>query len=223
MIELVEICKSYPTRFGKRTVLDHITLTVKPGERVGILGRNGSGKSTLIRIIGGSERPTSGKVVRSMSVSWPVALAGGLQHTLSGIDNLKFICRIYGKTVDDKRSFLEEFTELGKYLREPVATYSSGMRTKLALGISLLLDFDCYLVDEALAVGDKQFQEKYQHIIEERKTKSLILVSHLPGQILKNCNVAYVLNEGRLKYFENIKDAIANYNELKTESQMELR
>jgi capsular polysaccharide transport system ATP-binding protein len=223
MIELKNISKYYNSRFGKRVVLDDICLTIHPGERVGILGRNGSGKSTLLNIIGGSEQPSSGKVIRSMSISWPINISGALQGTLSGIDNLKFICRIYNASIDDKRAFIEEFTGLGKYLYEPVAVYSSGMKTKLALGISLVLDFDFYIVDEALAVGDKQFQEKYQDTLERRKSKGLLLVSHSPGQILNNCNVAYVLSEGRLTYFENTKKAIKYFDQLKQKISMELR
>lgn len=223
MIELVNITKTFKTRFGDRTILDGINLTIKPGERVGILGRNGSGKSTLLRIIGGTETVSSGKVIRNMSVSWPIALAGGLQHALTGLDNLKFICRVYGKDYEDKRRFIEDFTDLGHYLREVVANYSTGMRAKLALGISLILDFDCYLIDEVLAVGDKQVQEKYQSIIETRKQKSIIFVSHNPKQIEKNCQKIYVLNQGQLTYFANFSEAFQFNNQLKSQKIMELR
>ena len=222
MIELQNVTKIYNSRFGKRTVLDNISLSIKPGEKVGILGRNGSGKSTLLRIIGGSEPPTSGRIIRNMSVSWPITLASGLQPTLSGIDNLKLICRIYNKPIEGKRAFIEEFTQLGKYLHEPIRVYSSGMRAKLALGLSLILDFECYLVDEALAVGDKQFQDKYQEILEKKKRQSLLFVSHFPGQIEKNCETAYVLNNGKLTHFTNVKEAITTYSKLSHESQMEL-
>jgi len=223
MIIVKGVSKSYMSRFGMRTVLDDISLTINSGERIGILGRNGSGKSTLIRLLGGSETPTSGKIIRNMSVSWPLGLAGGLQHTLSGIDNLKFICRIYNKSIEGKRDFIEEFTELGKYLLEPVGIYSSGMRAKLALAISLIIDFDCYLVDEALSVGDNRLNEKYKAAFEQRKTKTLLLVSHLPKQNIDNCSSVYVLNEGKLTHFKNSRTAVEFYRSLQSESVMELR
>jgi capsular polysaccharide transport system ATP-binding protein len=223
MIKLINITKTYKTRFGDRTILDNINLTIKPSERIGILGRNGSGKSTLLRIIGGIETSSSGKVTRDMSVSWPIGLAGGLQHTLTGLDNLRFICRVYGKDYEDKRRFIEDFTELGHYLREIVANYSTGMRAKLALGISLVLDFDCYLVDEILSVGDNQLQEKYKAVLEQRKSKALILVSHLPKKIIDNCNSVYILNKGKLTHFNNAGLAIKFYNCLKNDGAIELR
>jgi capsular polysaccharide transport system ATP-binding protein len=215
MISIINVTKQYKTRSGINTVLDNINLTINPGERVGILGVNGAGKSTLIRLIGGAEKPTSGKIERKMTVSWPIGISGGLQGTLSGIDNLKLICRIYNKPIDENRAFLEEFTQLGSYLYEPVANYSTGMRTKLGLGISLMIDFDCYLVDEAIAVGDKNLQEKYKDIINKRDTKSMILVSHAERQIKENCESAYVLHDGDLLQYSSPDDAFKFYNLLK--------
>jgi len=223
MIEIENLTKEYKTRSGKRRVLDNISLQIKPGEKVGILGRNGSGKSTLIKLIGGSEAPTSGVIKRNMTVSWSVGINGGLQNTLTGMDNLKFICRIYNKSYDDKISFVKEVTELGKYLFEPVANYSSGMKAKLGLAISMVLDFDCYLVDESLSVGDKNFQEKYKSQLEnKRKDKSMILVSHLENHIKQHCSTIYVLHNGKLKYFPDASAAYEYYNILKNDSSMEL-
>jgi len=216
MIIVQNVTKQYKLRSGIKTVLDNISFTVNPSERVGILGINGAGKSTIIRLIGGVEKPTSGRIVRNMSVSWPIGISGGLQGTLSGIDNLKLICRIYNKPIDENRAFLEEFTELGRYLYEPVANYSTGMRTKLGLGISLMIDFDCYLVDEAIAVGDKNLQDKYKDILNKRKSKSMILVSHAERQIKENCETVYVLHNGNLTKYAHPNPALEFYNCIKS-------
>ena len=143
MIRLANVNRFYPTQSGPVHVLRDVNLTVHPGERVGILGRNGAGKSTLIRLISGAEFPTNGLVERQMSVSWPLAFGGAFQGSLTGLDNLRFICRIYGVDADDKVAFVEEFSELGLYLKEPVKSYSSGMRARLAFAISMVIEFDC--------------------------------------------------------------------------------
>jgi capsular polysaccharide transport system ATP-binding protein len=215
MIVVQNVTKQYKIRSGIKTVLDNISFTVSPSERIGILGINGSGKSTLIRLIGGIENPTSGVIERKMTISWPIGISGGLQGTLSGIDNLKLICRIYNKPIDENRAFIEEFTGLGRYLYEPVANYSSGMRTKLGLGISLMIDFDCYLVDEALAVGDKNMQEKYKAILDMRNTKSMILVSHSERHVKEKCETVYVLHNGGLTKYVHPDPAIEFYKSIK--------
>lgn len=223
MIILKDVSKTYSARFGKRKVLDGINLTIRPGEKVGILGRNGAGKSTLLRIIAGSEKCSQGQVIREMNVSWPMGLSGGLQGTLSGADNVKFLCRVYGLDLNQRLEQVKEITELGKYLREPVATYSSGMKSKLALSISLFLDFDCYLIDESLSVGDKNFQDRYNAELEKRREgKSIVLVTHIESQIKKHCETFYVLNNGSLRKFEYYINAMNFYKNLKSETLMEL-
>ncbi len=137
MIELVNVNKIYPTGHGPAHVLRDVNFQVKPGEHVGILGRNGAGKSTVIRLISGAEQPSSGLVSRQMSVSWPLAFGGAFQGTLTGMDNYRFICRIYAVDPAEKIEFLQEFSELGAYLNEPVRTYSAGMMARLAFGISM--------------------------------------------------------------------------------------
>jgi capsular polysaccharide transport system ATP-binding protein len=214
MIELNNIVKRYHTRNGERTILDHINLTIAPGEKVGILGRNGSGKSTLIRLISGAERPTSGTITRGMSVSWPLAFGGAFQGSLTGLDNLRFICRVYGTTAEDKIPFLQEFSELGKYLLEPVKTYSSGMRARLAFAISMVVEFDCFLIDEIIAVGDHRFHEKCRvELFEKRNDRAMIIVSHDPNYIRQHCQRAAVLVKGKMTEFEDLEKAFAYYDE----------
>ncbi|CAE6840072.1 Polysialic acid transport ATP-binding protein KpsT [Paraburkholderia nemoris] len=214
MIELKEICKEYHTRQGRRRVLDRINLRVNPGEKIGILGRNGAGKSTMIRMISGAELPTSGKIRREMSVSWPLAFGGAFQGSLTGMDNLRFICRVYGADAKAAEPFVQEFSELGYYLREPVKTYSAGMRARLAFAISMAVEFDCFLIDEIVAVGDSRFHAKCHHeLFERRADRSLIIVSHDAGYIREHCNRAAVLVEGKLHTFDQVHDAYAYYQE----------
>lgn len=214
MIHIDHITKRYATRQGDVTVLDDVSLVVKPGEKVGILGRNGAGKSTMIRLISGAERPSSGHIKRSMSVSWPLAFGGAFQGTLTGMDNLRFICRVYGTSADDKVDFVQEFSELGRYLREPVKTYSAGMRARLAFAISMVVEFDCFLIDEIVAVGDSRFHEKCRvELFEKRSDRAMIIVSHDPGYIKAHCQHAAVLVKGKLSAFNEVDEAFAFYQE----------
>ncbi|WP_322075027.1 ABC transporter ATP-binding protein [Burkholderia cenocepacia] len=212
MMHLLDVSKQYQTRSGRRLILDQVNLRVEPGERIGILGRNGAGKSTLIRLIGGSELPTSGQIFRSMSVSWPLAFSGGFQGSLTGLDNLRFVCRIYGKSHEAALPFVEDFSELGVYLREPVKKYSSGMRARLAFAISMAIEFDCFLIDEVIAVGDARFHEKCNvELFEKRKDRAMIIVSHDAGRIREHCTRACVLENGKLYHFDDVNEAYEYY------------
>ncbi|UCV13412.1 ABC transporter ATP-binding protein [Quatrionicoccus australiensis] len=212
MIYLDNVTKSYETRNGRNVVLKNASLKIEMGQRVGILGRNGAGKSTLIKIISGVEAPTSGTVTRKMSVSWPLAFAGGFQGSLSGLDNIRFISRVYGVNFYKIRPFIEDFTELGSYLLEPVKTYSSGMRARLAFGLTMAIEFDCYLIDEVIAVGDSRFHAKcHYELFEQRSDRALLLVSHDPGNIREYCNTAAILRNGKLDSFNSIDEAYSEY------------
>ena len=213
MIELDRVSKTYETRLGPRQVLRQVSMQVGPTERVGVLGRNGAGKSTLIRLISGAEQPTLGAIRRDMSVSWPLAFTGAFQTALTGIDNLKFICRIYGKDWRDKVDYVRDFTELGLYLNEPVRSYSSGMQMRLAFAISMVVEFDCFLIDEVIAVGDARFHNKCHHeLFEKRADRSLIIVSHDAGYIREHCDRACVLQEGHLTTFNTVDEAYEVYS-----------
>jgi len=214
MIEIRNLTKVYPMRGGHNTVLDNLNFTIQPGEKIGILGRNGAGKSTLIRILSGAERPSSGSIKRGMSLSWPLAFGGAFQGSMTGFDNLKFICRIYGVSYEDKVAYVQEFSELGKYLREPVKTYSSGMRARLAFAISMAVEFDCFLIDEIISVGDARFHAKCQHeLFEKRSDRGFIIVSHETHNIREHCTKACVLHQGKLHEFSDIDTAYAWYQE----------
>lgn len=210
-LELLDVHKSYPMNVGRKHVLRGVNAVFRKGERVGVLGRNGTGKSTLVRILGGVEAPTRGRILRSMSVSWPIGMAAGFQQALSGADNSRFIARIYGKPARETVEFVESFAELGEYLNMPVHTYSSGMRSRLGLAISLAIDFDCFLVDEALAVGDTRFGRAFAARLQRA---GLILVTHQPSLVRQLCTRAAVLDQGTLTFYEDIDEALATYNSL---------
>jgi capsular polysaccharide transport system ATP-binding protein len=212
-IDLDRVNKSYRTRHGLTPILKDVSLHVGKGEHVGILGQNGSGKSTLIRILSGSEAATSGKVHRGMSVSWPLAFGGAFLGALTGLDNVRFVCRLYGVDPDQAMPFVQDFTELGKYLREPVKSYSSGMRARLAFAVSMAVDFDCYLIDEIVAVGDDRFQRKCQvELFEKRADKAMLIVSHAPDFIRAHCHKASVLVAGELTNFDDVEEAYRFYS-----------
>ena len=212
MIQMIDVSKVYGIHGGDIKILDNVNLTVRPGRRVGILGRNGAGKSTMIRLISGAERQTSGQILRSMSVSWPLAFGGAFQTGLTGADNLRFICRIYGIDWRDKLSFVEDFSELGRYLREPVRHYSSGMRARLAFAISMVVEFDCFLIDEIIAVGDQGFHEKCRHeLFEKRGNRAMVIVSHDAGYIKEHCHEAAVLSDRKLISFSEVDEAFDYY------------
>jgi capsular polysaccharide transport system ATP-binding protein len=212
MIEVSDVNKIYQTRNGPREVLKNITFSLNKGERLGILGRNGAGKSTLIRIISGAEHATTGEIRKTLSISWPLAFTGAFQGSLTGLDNVKFVCRVYGKRLDQALPFVEEFSELGEYLREPVKKYSAGMRARLAFGLSMAIEFDCFLIDEIVAVGDARFQEKCRYqLFEARKDRAMILVSHEPSFIRQYCHRIAVLENGVLKEYPSVDEAYSAY------------
>lgn len=213
MIIIKDVCKKYSTRKGYKTVLNNINFSLKKGEKIGILGRNGAGKSTLIRLISEIEKPTSGTITRNMSISWPLAFSGAFQGSLTGMDNLKFICRIYECNIEKTKKYVEDFAELGDYLFEPVKKYSSGMKARLAFALSLAIEFDCYLIDEVIAVGDSRFTEKCKkELFENKKDRALILVSHNMNAIKNYCDRAMVLDSGNLYQFETIEEAYKYHN-----------
>ena len=214
MIELKNVSKNYPIHGGERVILDQINLTIHSSEKIGILGRNGSGKSTLIRLISGAEKPTTGIVDRRMKVSWPLALSGGFQGSLTGLDNLRFICRIYNTPIKDKISYVQDFSELGRYFWEPVKTYSSGMRARLAFALSMVIEFDCFLIDEVVAVGDDRFRARCEEeLFIKRKDRAMIIVSHQANYIKKHCDRVCVLLRGQMHHFDSVDAGFEFYKQ----------
>lgn len=212
MIALHGVTKIYRAAGQATAVLDHIDATFASGESVGVLGKNGAGKSTLLRILGGAELPDAGHVVRSGRISWPIGFAGGFHPSLSGEENCKFVARVYHADVRQVVEFAREFADIGKHFRAPIRTYSSGMRARLAFGLSMAIDFDVYLVDEVTAVGDTKFQERCHAAFRERRERSsIIMVSHNLDTLRDYCSRCAVMHAGKLHFFDSVDDASAMY------------
>lgn len=212
MIELHHVSKHYRTNVGFHRVLDDVSLTIPTDQSLGILGLNGAGKSTLLRLIAGIESPDTGEVVRHVQVSWPIGFAGGFHHNLSGEENLRFVARIYGVDPREVSIKVREFAELGEYFDMPMRTYSSGMRARLAFGLSMAIDFQVYLIDEVIAVGDKVFREKCEATFRARRERSsVIIVSHSMQTIRAFADRAAVLREGKLTLFDSVDEAAMFY------------
>lgn len=213
MLSVEHVSKVYSTRFGPRLVLNDVNFQLQRGQHLGIVGRNGAGKSTLIRLLSWAERPTSGRIKRGMNVSWPLAFAGAFQQQLTGLDNLKFICRVYGVDYKPLIPFVEDFTELGVYFREPVLHYSYGMMTRLAFALSMAIEFDCFLIDEAMVAGDSRFHDRCHHeLFVKRKDRAFILVTHDAHVTRELCDSAAVLHEGHFLTFPTVDEALGFYD-----------
>ena len=214
MIRVRNLKKVYKTRFGENRVFEDISFDLAMGEKLGILGRNGAGKSTLVRLISGAERPTAGSIDADMSVSWPIAFGGAFQPNLTGLDNIRFISRIYDQDIEENLAFVEDFAELGPYLGEEVRTYSSGMRARLAFAISMIIEFDCFLIDEVGAVGDARFHERCNYeLFRKRADRAMIIISHDASYIRDHCNRFAVLHDGRLVQFDDFDEAYHDFRE----------
>ena len=215
MIELSNVLKFYKTDGQKKIILDHISTKFESGHSYGLMGVNGAGKSTTMRLLSGTELPNSGKIKRSVRVSWPLGFAGAFHPLMNGRNNVTFAARAYGQNVRRVLDFVEDFSELGDYLDAPIKTYSSGMMARLAFGLSMAIEFDCYLIDEITAVGDARFQARCEQVFaERRKTSDLIVISHSMGTIKTFCTRGAVLVDGKLMMFSDVDQAIDMYNRL---------
>ncbi|WP_312992244.1 ABC transporter ATP-binding protein [Achromobacter animicus] len=196
-------------------VFENLSLVIPEGKNVAILGNNGVGKSTLLRLLGGIDIPDSGRIYTNKSISWPVGLSGGFQGSMTGRENVKFVARVYGaegQRMTEVVREVEEFAEIGKYFDQPVKQYSSGMRARLAFGLSLAFDFDYYLIDEAMSVGDAHFREKATAAFQDRIDKAnVLLISHGMGQVRKICNHVLVLKKGAIEQYEDVEAGITAY------------
>jgi capsular polysaccharide transport system ATP-binding protein len=215
MISCKNIWKSYRSGHGRKMVLRGVDLTIARGEKIALLGRNGAGKTTFIKQIGGVELPDRGRIMRGMSNSWPIGFNGGFQGSLTGYDNARFIARIYGRSYAELQEFVADFTELGNALSRPVKTYSSGMRARLAFALSLAIEFDCYLIDEVILVGDQSFQRKCrEELFEKRADRAMVIVSHDMNTIMDLCERAVLLENGTATHYASVAEAAAAYQAL---------
>ncbi len=213
MIRFNDVSKYFPTRFGPKYVLKNINLDIPDDRDVAILGKNGAGKSTLLRLLGGVDFPNEGRIQSNRFISWPLALTSGFQGTLTGRENVRFICRIHGvKSNRATEEFVKDFSELGGSFELPVSSYSSGMKSKYSFAVSMAFDFDTYLIDEIMAVGDAGFKKKCENAIgNKRENSNIILVSHNMNLLRRQCNAAILLAYGRAEFYESVEQAIFRY------------
>jgi capsular polysaccharide transport system ATP-binding protein len=212
MIRLEHLTKIFTLEGQRKVVMQNVNLTFASGLSVALLGRNGAGKSTLLQMIAGTEAPTSGRIVSTGSISWPVGFAGSFHPELSGVQNTRFVARIYGVDSDELVDFVEDFAGLGGHFHLPFRTYSSGMRSRLAFGVSMGIPFDTYLVDEVTSVGDAAFKAKSSAVFKARmQTAGAFVVSHSMSMVRNLCQVGVVLENGRLSYYEDIEAAIEHH------------
>ncbi len=217
MIEFINVSKSYYSRLiGKKDIFKNLCIQFPDDKSIGILGRNGAGKSTLMRLLSGAELPDHGVIkTGNRRISWPIGAGGGVHGSLTGRENIRFICKLYDYPFERAYEFVENFAELGKYMYVPVKNYSAGMKGRLSFGISMILDFDTYLIDEGFSAGDARFRQRTQDMFDQkRKNSNLIVVSHNPGTIKRLCDWGAVLHNGQLTLKENLDEAIGIYNEL---------
>ena len=215
MIRLDQVTQSYMTLNGRKVVFRELSFDIPEDVNIGLIGRNGAGKSTLMRLLSAVDQPDSGTITTKGRLSWPVGLRGGMQKNLTGRDNVKFVCRIQGirgAGMQEKIRYVQEFAEIGEYFDEPISTYSSGMRARVAFGTSMAFDFDYYLIDEVMAVGDVTFREKSRMVFNERLQRSkIILVSHNMKLIANMCDVVVHLDHGRATVYDDVRKGIAAY------------
>jgi capsular polysaccharide transport system ATP-binding protein len=215
MIKLENVFKYYRTGKHRKIILNHVSVDFKPGRSYGILGVNGAGKSTLIRLLAGNELPNGGRILRNARISWPLGFSGVMHPLMSGRENVKFIARVYGEDPRKVIGFVEDFAEVGSYMDVPISTYSSGMLARLAFGLSLAIDFECYLIDEVTAVGDARFAARCKEEFQKRRKKAdIIMVSHAMSTITDYCDHGIVLAGGQMHVFRNVNDAIDLYKKL---------
>ena len=201
---------------ASKPLFSNLSFSLKRDGRLAILGRNGQGKSSLIRMLGGIDRPSDGFIDWSMTTSWPIGFGGGFQGSLTGLDNVRFLARLYRRDYEDLRDRVDDFAELGSSLRRPVKHYSSGMRARLAFGLSLAIEFDCYLIDELVAVGDARFQRKCQEeLFQHRAHRAVLMASHDVHLIASYCDKALIIESGRAKMFEDVQEAVEVYTWLR--------
>jgi capsular polysaccharide transport system ATP-binding protein len=212
MIRLDGVTKVYRTWNQRTVVLNDVSVVLDTRKSYGVLGLNGAGKSTLLRLIAGTEMPTRGSVTRRGRISWPLGFAGGFHPKMTGRDNIAFISRAYGADIPSTIEFVDDFSELGSFLDAPVRTYSSGMQARLAFGMSMAINFDCYLIDEITAVGDARFQLRCVQAFDERRQRSgIIMASHGIGTIKEYCQHGIVMYNKKIVVFEYVDEAIEFY------------
>lgn len=209
MISFERVSKTYHIRKFEKQVLRDVSFNIQRGDSIGVCGANGAGKSTLMRMIAGVEMATSGRIVRGMTTSWPIGYSSCFQSSLTGADNARFIARIYRQPIDALLAYVEDFAQLGEYFHQPINTYSAGMQARLAFGVSLAINFECYLVDEVTAAGDERFRQRcHDALVDRRANGTLVMISHDPSTLREYCDRGAVVHGGAVKFYPTIDEAL---------------
>jgi capsular polysaccharide transport system ATP-binding protein len=218
MIEVRHLTKSYRTLKGRYFVFRDLSFTIEPGRNVALLGRNGAGKSTLLSLLAGRDRPDRGAIICDQTLSWPIGLSSAFQGSLTGRENSKFVARVHGVDQAHIREivrYVEDFAEIGTHFDMPVNTYSSGMRGRLAFGLSLAFSFDYYLIDEALSAGDPGFRKKASDALREKiSSANIIMATHGMSQVRQMCNTVFLLKNGAIERYDDVNAGIAAYEKI---------
>ena len=199
-----------------REVLKDVSLTIKNGEAVALIGVNGSGKSTLLKLMTKIIYPTKGEIITNGKLTSLLELGAGFHPDFSGRENIYFNASIFGltkKQIDARLEEIIEFSELRDFIDNPVRTYSSGMFMRLAFAVAINVDADILLVDEILSVGDQHFQEKCLNKMKELKAqgKTMVFVTHSLGSARELCDRAVWLNKGRIQLDGDVNEVIDEY------------
>jgi len=215
MLAFDHVSKIYNLKGVEKVILDDLSFAFPENRNVAIMGKNGAGKSTMMRLLAGSEPPTTGHVYRSLNVSWPLGFAGGFNGSMTGIENIRFVSRIYGQDTERVIDYVKDFAELGPSLRLPIKTYSSGMKARLAFGLSMAINFQVYLIDEITAVGDQTFRKKSNAVFHEKlQSSQIIMVSHSAATIKEYCDCGLLLNDGGVSFYDDVGDLLKAYQAL---------
>ncbi len=215
MIRLENLAKRFRVQDGIHTVFEGLTMTIPAGRSLGLLGRNGAGKSTLLQIIAGTMQPSGGRVLREGNISWPIGAANAFHPDMTGLQNTRFLARVYGVDSDSLADLVEDFADIGRHFHMPLRTYSSGMRARLAFGVAMGIPFETYLIDEVTGAGDKSFRSRSREVFRARmQGAGAIMISHSMSDLRSFCESGLVLHDGALEAYDDIDDAIARHEAL---------
>lgn len=213
MIRLENLTKSFMIGGERKYVARNINATFPDRGAIGLLGRNGAGKSTLLKVLAGTMRADSGRIISTGEISWQIGFAGSFHPELTGAQNVRFVARAYGVDTDSLIDYVRDFAELGRSFQMPFRTYSSGMRSRLAFGVSMGIPFSYYLIDEVTSVGDAAFRKKCTAVLNARlETAGAIVVSHSTPVLKSLCTAGAVLENGHLTWHDDIDTAIKEHD-----------
>ena len=217
MLEINDLTREFTRRGARFAAVDHVSFSMDQGELVAIIGRSGNGKSTLLNLIAGLLKPTSGTVEVHGRVSALLELSAGFDMKLSGMENIDMRCQLWGLSKEESKELIPEiveFSELGKYIDQPMRTYSSGMRARLGFAFVSSIRPDILVVDEALSVGDRKFAKKCRERVNSiiaNENVTVLFVTHSTGTAKEFCHRGIVIQKGKAMFSGGIEEAVDFY------------